>query len=283
MKIALATVAVILTTAATDLDSALARMDHYLAAYQPKLSELIADEIFVQEINTPRNQLYLPREARSPGPARVRRRITSEVAFIALPEDAGWLGFRHVKTVDKRLVEAEQISLATTLQGGRYDAARALVDAGAAHNLGLPRTTNLPNLPLEFLHARNRGRFLTRLDGTENIRAIKTQRIVMTERLTPTLIRNPQTNADMPSVVRAWIDQKTGELLRAEVNTFTSFEAKQPENSIRVDFEVHKALGLLVPVRMRETFPVERPRIGTGVADYSNFRRFQTSARIVPQ
>ncbi len=39
---------------------------------------------------------------------------------------------------------------------------------------------------------------------------------------------------------------------------------------------------MLVPTEMRETFPVEQPAAGTGVARYSNFRRFQTSARIVP-
>ena len=51
---------------------------------------------------------------------------------------------------------------------------------------------------------------------------------------------------------------------------------------MRVDFTEHKGLGMLVPTEMRETFPVEQPAAGTGVARYSNFRRFQTSARIVP-
>ena len=73
------------------LDAALARMDAYLAEYEPKLSELIADEVFVQEINVPRNEAFMPREARSPGADRVRKRISSEVAFIALPDNAGWL------------------------------------------------------------------------------------------------------------------------------------------------------------------------------------------------
>jgi hypothetical protein len=41
-------------------------------------------------------------------------------------------------------------------------------------------------------------------------------------------------------------------------------------------------LGLLVPVLMREEFHVPRGR-GVGVARYSNFRRFETSGRIVPQ
>jgi hypothetical protein len=267
---------------ASSADGVLARLDAYLADYQPKLSELIADETFVQQVTLPLSHILVPREAVPPGPRQLRRRITSDVAFIALPGDAGWLGIRHVKSVDRRPVEGDS-SLATTLQGRQYDAARALLEAGAAHNLGLPRTTNLPNLPLEFLHARNRRRFLSRLDGGERVNGARAIRVVLLERITPTLIQNPNTKADMPSVVRAWIDEQSGALLRGEVRTFISFEAKEPENSLTVDFAYEKTLGLRVPVRMREVFPVEPPRLGTGTAEYSNFRKFQTSARIVPQ
>lgn len=275
--------AVIVLQSSSDLDPALARLDAYLVAYEPKLSELVADETFVQEVNLPREQLYWPREARSPGPSRIRRRIKSEVAFIALPHNAGWLGFRHVTSVDGRVVRDGKTTLIAALQTSGYDAARALLNESAEHNLGLPRTTNLPNLPLEFLHERNRYRFDVRLDGREKIQGINTLRIALVERFTPTLIRNPITIADMPSVVRAWINDKNGQLLKAEVKTFASLEAKEPENSIVVDFEQNEALGMLVPIRMREAFPVERPRLGSGVANYSNFRRFQTSARIIPQ
>lgn len=45
----------------------------------------------------------------------------------------------------------------------------------------------------------------------------------------------------------------------------------------------HKALGLLVPTRMDEVFLIAGSAPGKGRATYSNFRRFQTSARIVPQ
>jgi len=274
---------IVLLQASSDLAATLARLDAYLQAYEPKLSELIADETFVQEVNLPREQLYWPRAARSPGPSRVRRSIKSEVAFIALPDNAGWLGFRHVTSVDGRVVRDGKTSLIAALQTNRYDAARTLLDASAEYNLGLPRTTNLPNLPLEFLRERNRNRFEVRVDGREKIQGTDALRVSFVERLTPTLIRNPISNADMPSVVRAWINDTNGQLLRAEVKTFASLAAKQPENAIVVEFKVNRRLGMLVPIRMREAFPVERPRLGTGVATYSNFRRFQTSARIIPQ
>ena len=86
----------------------------------------------------------------------------------------------------------------------------------------------------------------------------------------------------MPSLVRAWVDQN-GRLLRAEVNTFTDADASQYEHLVRVEFMESEALGMLVPAEMHEDFPVPRPSRGTAVATYTNFRRFQTSGRIIPQ
>ena len=257
-------------------DELIARLDQYLTAYEPKLSELIADEVLIQEINGT-TRLVSPDEL-SPGITRRRRRLASEVAFVALPNGAGWLGFRNVKTVNNRKVDARDQSLKTALQTGSYDAARSLLSASAEQNLGLPRTTNLPNLPLEFLHQRNRKRLVARLDAVERVRGVDTTQVVFIERMTPSLIQTPF-GMDMPSVIRAWIDRH-GRLWRAEVKTFKG-SSSLPASTLRVDFTMHKALGLLVPAEMRETFPVEQPSQGTGVARYSNFRRFQTSGRII--
>jgi hypothetical protein len=260
-------------------DDVLAKLDSYLAGYEPKLSELIADETMVQ--TSSEQPSGLARDLLSPEYRSPRRRLISEVAFIALPNQA-WLGFRHVKSVNDKPVEEGEASLASALRASSYESAKALVEASAAHNLGLPRTTNLPNLPLEFLHPRNRSRLLTRTDGNDRIRGVQTIRVILLERITPTLIRKPD-GSDMPSVVRAWIDPRDGRLLRAEVKTFPSFESREYENSITVEFAANTALGLLTPVEMTEVFPVAFRRSGKSVAHYTNFRRFQTSARIVPQ
>lgn len=263
-------------------DAVLAKLDAYLAAYEPRLSELIADEDMRQEMRRP--GAYRPSDGYNGTPmTSTKRQISAEVAFIGLPGDSGWLGFRHVKAVDAKPVELSTASLLSSLKVQGYSEARALLEESAQHNLGLPRTTNLPNLPLEFLHVRNRKRLLARPDGQEAIRGVRTSRVVLLERMTPTLIRNPKTNSDMPAVIRAWIDPRDGRLLRAEVSTFNSLAAKSPENFLRVDFTEDKALSLLVPSEMREQFPVEKPGTGTSIARYSNFRKFQTSARIVPQ
>jgi hypothetical protein len=259
-----------------------ATLDSYLASYEPKLSSLIADEAMEQEVWLAGGDLRRRDTSGMPVARRQRRRLSSEVAFIALPDQAGWLGFRHVKNIDNRPSRDAGAALAPALATPGYDTARRLLAASAEHNLGLPRTINLPNLPLEFLHPRNRRRLVPRLDGHERVRRVDTTRVLFTERMTPTVIQNPN-GTDMPSVIRVWIDPATGALWRAEVTTFESAETRVLKAQIRVEFDRHKALDMLVPIEMREVFPAEPPDSGTGVAHYTNFRRFQTSARIVPQ
>ena len=52
--------------------------------------------------------------------------------------------------------------------------------------------------------------------------------------------------------------------------------------NVRVEFDRDPKLEMLVPVEMRESFTLPPPASGTSVATYTNFRRCQTSARIVP-
>ena len=86
---------------------------------------------------------------------------------------------------------------------------------------------------------------------------------------------------DLLSRMQVWVDTTTGAILRARVRLTSKGIPDDPE--IGVEFEAHKALGLLVPVRMDERFLIAGRGPGKGRATYSNFRRFQTSARIVPQ
>jgi hypothetical protein len=88
----------------------------------------------------------------------------------------------------------------------------------------------------------------------------------------------------MKTVLWAWVDPQSGRLLRAQVTTRDiRFGMPAFDAVVRVDFGLNATLGLLVPIEMEETFFVDRRRSGSGVAKYTNFRRFQTSARIVPQ
>jgi hypothetical protein len=278
--LALALSATFVTAQAPNADAIRDRLDKYLLDYEPKLSTLIADERMTQ-----RDGLGRGGNPNTTGP-RKDREIISEVAFIGLPGDVGWLGFRRVTKVNGKPLSDAGPSLAVVLSDGAkddYDQARLLLGQSAEHNLGFPRTTNLPNLPLEFLHPRNRHRLHHRVDGMERIRGVQTARLVFDEHSTPTIIRRPD-GGEMRSLITAWVEPDTGRLLRAQVKTRDARIGVLPyDNLIWVDFRTDDKLGLLVPYEMKEDFFAGRFREGTGTARYTNYRQFGTSARIVPQ
>lgn len=252
------------------------RLDRYLSEYEPQLSALVAQEDMTQRM---KDRWVV-----------THRRIQSEVAFIALPGNAGWMGFRRVVKANGKAIKDRGVPLQQLLQEGTsddYDQARLLLADSAAHNLGAPRTINLPNLPLELLHPRHRHRFTQELYAREKIRGTPTAVLRFEEISTPTIIRQAATvdqRGDLKTIVSAWIEPDTGRLLRAHVYAqdvrlgVNSFVAE-----IRVEFKADEDLGMLVPAEMQEKFFVGANDAGDGVAKYSNFRRFQTTARIVPQ
>ena len=264
---------------AADADAIRDRLDKYLIEYEPRLSSVVADERMTQRDGA--SQLANRRTAEQ----TKDREIISEVAFIGLPGDAGWLGFRRVLKVNGKALPDAGPALATILSDGAkddYDQARLLLGQSAEHNLGFPRTTNLPNLPLEFLHPRNRHRLHHRLDGMEKIRGVTTARMVFEEHSTPTIIQRPD-GGEMRSLVTAWVEPETGRLLRAQVKTRDARIGVLPyDNLIWVDFRMDEKLEMLVPYEMKEDFFAGRFREGTGTARYTNYRQFKTAARVIP-
>jgi hypothetical protein len=264
---------------APDADAVRDQLDAYLLAYEPQLSQLVAEELLIQRDGPSQDA------AVNAAPDTKNRRLISEVAFISLPGSAGWLGFRRAVNLNgKDLPDAGPPLgvLLTDDDKDDYDQARLLIAESARLNLGLPRTTNLPNLPLEFLHPRNRKRFVHRIDGTEKIRSLNTTRMVFNETSTPTMIQRPE-GGDMTSSVMAWIEAGTGRLIRAQVKTRDArLGVKVFDALVWVDFKMDEKLGLLVPTEMKEEFFAGRFREGTGTARYTKYRRFQTGSRIVP-
>lgn len=277
MKAALPLVAALLAIQPEDAGVYRNRLDQYLLAYEPQLSTVVADELMTQR-------------SRERGWVINHRRIESEVAFIALPGGAGWMGFRRTVKVNGRAIKDAGVPLAQLMTSGAsddYDQARLLLADSAAHNLGAPRTINLPNLPLELLHPRHRHRFAQEVYARETVRGTPTVLLRFDELSTPTIIQQAggvDGPADMKTVVWAWIEPESGRLLRAQVTARDSRMGTTPfVAEVRVEFQEDKKVGMLVPTQMTEKFFVDRGGSGEGTAKYSNYRRFQTGARIVPQ
>lgn len=259
-----------------------ARLHAYLLGYEPKLSELIANESMRQE--TAPEQVSIS-GVESDG-RREQRTLASEVAFIALPANAGWMGFRRVMKVGRDPVADGAGSLKDVLAGGDrtdYAKAKEMLADSTRFNLGEPRSTNLPNLPLEMLHPRHAKRFSARVAGNDRIRGVRTIRLVFVETFTPTIIKATD-GGEMRSIITAWVEPASGRLWRADVVTRDTRAGVAPfDNVVSVRFAEHAALGLLVPATMHEEFFAGVRRRAWGDATYTNYRRFQTSARIVLQ
>lgn len=277
------------------VNSVLEQLDAYLQSYEDELGSLIADETFRQEIPAPRVGSSPPQPQRieenetfrgTPsvtGNGARQRRLESEVAFVRLPGGAEWYGFRRTKLVDGQPVGDLHQSLASLLLISSTDTlaqAQLLVVQSSEHNLGLPRTINMPTLPLELLSGRYRHRFEVKFAGKEKLRGRSVNLIDLIELGPVPIIYNG--GYPLQSRLRAWVDAGTGALWRAEVVMRREIDGRRP-TKLRVEFALEPKLQVIVPVELREEFGVANMvNLGTGVAKYSNFRRFQTSARIVP-
>ena len=274
-------------SASQDLDTAaaLARLREYLTDYETGLGTLVADERLVQWPV----QTYGVRQGGEtvaryrPHPGR-RHELVSEVAFVPLPADAGWLGYRHVLRVNGRLASRSDATLSALLRVATADTrarADAMLKDSARHNAGAPRTINLPSLPLELLRARHATRFTVASAVREVMNGCETLRVELVERYTPTIIRHAE-GFDMRSHVTAWVEPASGRLCRADVRASDAARPTAVEAVVSVDFARHPELDLVVPTTMREQFVVPPRGRGEGEATYTNYRRFTTSARIVP-
>jgi hypothetical protein len=276
--LALATLAGTQRAVDPSLDVLLERFGAYLTTYEDELSAVVADEIFEQRANIPRGRASFLR----------RRTLESTVSFMRLPGGSAWLGMREVRRIDKKPVAGSDtlMALLVSPEDDLRKRAAALALASAAHNLGNPRTINMPTLPLDLLHPRNRERMSYQLGGHASVRGTKTMRLVFEERGAPTLIRSGDDGRWLISRGVASVDPVSGALWRAQVYYRDYLPALRyghaPEAQIRVEFGPNTAVGILVPIEMREVFAAE-PGLGQGRARYSNYRRFGTSARIIPQ
>jgi hypothetical protein len=269
-----------------ELVQLLAALDTYLPAYEQEVSTVVADERFYQE------ELRLPRNPRLSTSAstidtRRSRRLESEVAFMRLPNDGVWFGVRDVRRSNGKPVEAEGTRLVDLLGEATTNLsvqARVIVIASAKHNLGPARTINMPTVPLEFLRPQHRTRFKLQLAGVDRIAGIRTRKVTFMETGRPTVVRGTD-GAELAVQGSAWIEPQNGSVWRVEIilrppdeHPLYAIEAGR----LMVQFARDKNLNLLLPKLMTEEFFVAGGQ-GKGRAEYSNFRRFATAARLLPQ
>jgi len=246
----------------------LARGGRYVEDLEKQLAVVIADETYVQEL--------WARGARQ----IASRTITSEALFMQLPNEDISLFVRNVTMVDGRPVadSKERLDRALAAPGFDYVSRLRAIDAESArYDIGhVWRTTGYPTLALRFLLPGYRQRFVFSLDGTEKLPGESTSRIKFAERDGSSVI---QVNAaNVRSSGTLWLRPDDGAVVR------TSLELRLPSSlrvSIVVNFQRDAALGVWVPVRMDERYDEVDGGSTRCSARYSNFRRFETSGRLI--
>ena len=259
------------------LSEILKRTGSYAESYHRDFTSVVAEEHYVQHVKrTP------VKWASGGGTGSEQRTLRSD--FMLLRGETGetaWLSFRDIFEVDGKAVTGERGRLEQWLRGSRASfasRARALAFDQARYNIGdVVRTINVPLLPLEFLVSTNQDRLRFRVRGRDTLFGTEVAVVAFEERRKPTLIRTPDGD-DVPANGTVWIEPSTGGVLRTELRTGEK-DRRQIRTTIVVSYERNDRLDMLVPALMEETYLTASESI-TGVARYSNYRRFETEARI---
>jgi len=215
------------------------------------------------------------------------RHTRAEMLFIWLPDERVWLTVRNVLNVDGRDVAQSRDRLRSAVGepgGERLTRLRRLVDDSARFNVGRAfRNFNYPTLALAFLDPAVQPRFTFTLAGRERVGGTDAWKINYVEHASPTVIQGD--GADRISRGSVWIAIRDNVVVRTRLDLRIPGSESSAVATVEVDYAPDAKLAVWVPVKMKETYTemtgstvVEN--IG-GEATYSNFRRFETSGRIV--
>jgi hypothetical protein len=254
----------------------LARTAQYVASFEQQFASVIAEERYRQQFTTERS---IDSETRTVRLVKTSRALRSELSFGWFPDVPGWFGFRDVIEVDGKPVKDRDHRLATLFfekPSGKL-LKRALQES-ARYNLGtIRRNFNVPMVALQFLGADVATRFRFEELESERDRDIPVRVVRYQETVRPTIILfNGEENALAHG--RVWIDA-TGVVHKTELVVGDS------DSDIRVVtwYSPDQRLNMWVPSRMTESYDYTR-RLSDVIeceATYSNFRRFQTGARVI--
>jgi hypothetical protein len=233
------------------------------AAYEldfvSKFSNVVAEEVYVQETDSPRR----------------KRTLRSDFLLVRYPGSEGWLMFRDVFEVDGKLVrDAAQAERMTKLfldaPRNALTRAREIAMAGSRFYMWDAGTLNHPLLALAFLQPNYQPRFRFNLAGIEKSLGPTIRTVRFQEFRIPAILQT-DSKIDLQSRGLMWIDETTGRV----VKTRLQIGPLRMPPEIVTTYAFDEALGLNVPIEMRDWFPDGSRGQVRGVATYSRFRRFQ--------
>ena len=277
------------------LSDVVARVHAYVAAYGAELAAVVAEETYTQAVEggdraagtdltksrAGGTAAYGGSDRSLPTANRLAntRVLRSDYALTKIGERGAWIGFRDTFEVDGLVFrDRDRVQrLHNLLASGEVAEAARIAEQNARFNLAeelLTRNINVPTLALELLHPTNRERFSASRAGLETVNGQRAWVIEFRERGKPTIVRTPD-GRDQPSRVVAVIDPLTGTVLK------TTLSWEKLTGSIVVTYGLVPRIPALVPLTMSERYTTRGGSHITGEATYTNYRQFQTSARVI--
>lgn len=220
-----------------------------------------------------------------------RRRIQSELLFLRPEAGENWVAVRNVLSYsdddnEPVAVPNSRDRLTRAIAGARVDgrgALRRLADESARFNIGgLARNFNTPTFALQFLDDAHRDRFRFRIEGPEQISGDAVWPLAYKERSHPTMVQANFRDTELAG--RIWTRATDGAIVRTRLELSAKPRAGLGglDTTITVEYRRDDKLDRPVPASMQEAY-VDRTagRRVNATAVYSNYRVFETSARIV--
>jgi hypothetical protein len=260
------------------LDAVLARAGTYVVEFQRRLSGVVAEEQYVQDVRVPLGSRWNPRVV-------THRELKSDLLLVKPAGATRWMEFRDVFEVDGKPVRDRNerlMELFVSPSSRSASQVERIMTESSRYNIGnLQRTVNTPVLALMILDPDTRGRFtFKRADRGDPLLGRPADRtfdaawvVEYKEAEKQTIIRTTN-GRDLPARGRFWIDPDSGHVLATEL----AVEDTTITGLIDVAYQVEPAIGLLVPADMRERYEVRRDSSRVdGAATYGRFRQFQVN------
>jgi hypothetical protein len=259
------------------LATVLERAGAYVAMVEHVVSGIVAEERYRQE------WIVLPRGLSTE--QQRQRELVSDLLIAKLEKSGLWLQFRDVFDVDGAPVRDRSerlMKLFLQPAGSPNDHLEEILRESARYNIGnIERNVNTPLFTLFFLDPRYQPRFRFFRTKDRNpalatavaASALPTDAWVVRfeERQKQTVLHNTQTNGDLPTHGRFWIDAATGQVLMTELVA----EDRTLRATIDVRFRSEPLDGMLLPMSMRERYEGRRNKsLIEGWATYDKFRQF---------
>jgi hypothetical protein len=271
------------------LNDVLQRMSEYVAAYGEQAAMFVGTERYAQRVEGDDGVLY------------TQRQLTAEFAIVKTGRGGAVTAYRDVVKINGAIVVDRPDRLLSLLTAASADAGqlKQIADESARYNIGpFDLRFSLPTTALLFFDPATLGRFSFAHKATTSIDGVATWALEFKETGRPTRIQTRE-GRDVPCEGTLWVVPNSGTVIRTrlELHDFADQLARDLRSlaQVEVTYRLDRHFGVWLPLKMSELYEGAIPafRLGsssigslvqlgraTSVAEYADFKRFETSADV---